>query len=240
MQHKAQSFIKEGFLRYHAKDFFHQPPLDLSQDEYELLLEVCTQIVDGLGNSVDNPIETYFFRSLEQVAQLCHFQVEEIEEDSVLLQHIVNPQDKTRLFFVVQERSRLLRTLDMNPPSRVRDVYPILQYRPVITSSSIVDMGRIRDCFFHLHMDCVVPGSIIYRYILECIDPAMRAPCFVVSYEQTTVESESCFFCSFEPSKHSNMGSNYRFTDVQSFAVQALKIAEKYLAATNKEIRIET
>ena len=144
------------------------------------------------------------------------------------------------LFIRVENTSRLSRSIStMEAPDHI-DVYPLLTYRPVILHSIIVEMGRIRDCFFHVHTNCVVEGSISYRYILECIDPNVHAPCFVVSYEESMLNPNDCFFCIFSPSSRSNLGLDYVFDDVQGFAVKALELVDEYLASSTKEILVSS
>ena len=164
------------------------------------------------------------------------FCIQNVHATHVELEHVVDSKERFSLFIRVENTNRLSRSIStMEAPEHI-DVYPLLAYRPVILHSTIVEMGRIRDCFFHVHTNCVVEGSISYRYILECIDPNAHAPCFVVSYEESMLHPSDCFFCTFAPSSRSNLGLDYVFDDVQAFAVKALELADEYLSSSAKEI----
>jgi hypothetical protein len=107
---KAERYLKIGADNYRNKDFFHQPPENLSRELLEKLEDGCRQFTMERGYSKDNPLENIEIDGFYCLMDLFHFKVIEqgiavIDEDyyidKMVAQHIMSG-DKMILYNKVE------------------------------------------------------------------------------------------------------------------------------------------
>jgi hypothetical protein len=52
---KAYMFLEKGAVLYRKDDFFHEPPVDYTEEDIEILKNGCRQVLEGRGLTADFP-----------------------------------------------------------------------------------------------------------------------------------------------------------------------------------------
>ena len=231
---QSKKYLELGYLLYRNRDFFHQPPLDISTDDHEKLAHICRQIIGYGGMEGFEPIAGITFAQLQLFAQTMHCHIHIQSEEEVLLQHAIQKELSMRLLCELVDR----KPSDREPPvftdrktiSRA-PTYPEVHYQPIIKDSRLLRSGPIGECWYQLHSDCQTMGTISYQSLLVCIDLHKQLPCFIVSEE---IGAECIFLCTFDSTGHHNLGA-YEFASIDAFFDTAFPLLENFLEKTTPE-----
>ncbi len=71
---KASSFVVMGAEKYRANDFFKQPPLDFDEEDISILQHGCSQVLAGVGMSVENPFTGLDVAGFSALMRMFHFE----------------------------------------------------------------------------------------------------------------------------------------------------------------------
>ena len=231
---KAEKYLEFGYLLYRNRDFFHQPPLDISTEEHQALAHICRQIVGYGGTEGFEPIAGVTVSQMQLFVQMMHCKVVAFSSEYIDMQHALKEElsirlncefsgfsPSTRAPFVFTEK----KTINKAP------TYPNVEYQPILTASILVASGPVGDCWYQLHTECETAGSISYQSLLFCIDLHKQLPCFIVSEE---IGLDCIFLCTFDSQGHHNLGA-YEFASVDAFFSAALPLVAAFLETTPPE-----
>lgn len=70
---KAELYLKLGAEKYRKDDFFHQPSIDYTENDLELLKIGCIQITEGKGFSEQTPLHDIDVFGFSKLMKLFHF-----------------------------------------------------------------------------------------------------------------------------------------------------------------------
>jgi hypothetical protein len=233
---KAEHFLKEGYLLYRNKDFFHQPPVDVTPEEHKAMYEICQQISDQKGVESFLPLSGGF-ADLQLFAQMMHCLIVDSDEESIQLQHALHPEMEGVLYCIFTDMTPSNRPVVRFPFERQPDstpMYPLVEYQPMLISSRLIKSGAIQDCWYQLHIDCKTNSSIGYQSLLFCIDPSREQPCFIVSEE---IGMDCLFLCTFDDSGHHNYGE-CSFETMDEFFEHSMLLLKDFLAQSTPEYPI--
>ena len=231
---KSKQYLELGYLLYRNRDFFYQPPLDISTEEHEKLAQICQQIVGYGGTEGFEPIAGVSLSHIQIFAQMMHCHVVSSSAEEVFLQHSIQKELSIRLYceftnLVPMSRKPFVftdtKSVNMSP------TFPEVRYQPILKSSRLIKSGAIGECWYQLHTDCQTSGSISYQSLLLCIDLHKQLPCFIVSEE---IGLECIFLCTFDSNGHHNLGA-YEFASVDAFFATAFPLVEEFLEKTTPE-----
>jgi hypothetical protein len=70
---KAFIYLKKGPVLYRKDDFFHQPPVTLSEIQLEILANGCHQVLEGRGLTAESPFIDLNVEGFYNLFRLFHY-----------------------------------------------------------------------------------------------------------------------------------------------------------------------
>lgn len=264
---KAKLFVQcEDLFMFRKGDFFHQPHIQLQDEELKGLLDTCQQAIQGRGFCIQKPFAQIQLADVIHFMHLCHFSVHQQKshagqldtEDSILELQCTHAMIQTTTSVFVLPNIHLKYHPQKDPfvdenTNSNENRYPKLLTFPRIITAQQVGEGEIEDCVYRLFQNCESAFLITYKFLFICFAKQdQRNPCLILSLEGSLPKDIDArktqpqanhsnmdlmwFLCTFWGDTHKNLGIVDTDMTVQQFEDIAKKIASKMLS-TSREIQ---